>query len=106
MLVHTRSKNLAEPEKAEFLSYLEVKLNRLRPRIEKHFPDVDTVSFEAFLERYEKNSAFDLHIRLVLPQKSFATHIAKHSIRETLDFTIDILDRELTEYFEAMRTHS
>lgn len=102
MRIHRHVKNLTDPEKAQFESYLEEKLLRITPMIESHYPDADTVKLDVRMEKHDKHTAFELKYELQLPKKRLLAGEVKHSIKEGMDLATDKLEVSVTEHFKRL----
>lgn len=103
MRVHKRIKNLTEPEREQFETYLAKKLDTLMPMIEAHHRDSDAVHVFAEIQKHEKHTAFAFDIILELPRKRLMAEEVKHSITESLDFAIEKLEQRMTKHFKRLR---
>lgn len=106
MRVTTRTQNLTEPEKEQFERYLEEKMKRLHGRLDKHYPDEDTVKLDVRLEKHDKHTAFELEFVLTTPHNGrFVATETKHSITEGMDKATDILVQDLNKHFDKLIRH-
>ncbi len=103
MRVHKRIKNLTEPEREQFETYLAKKLDALKPVLEAHHRDSDVVHVFAEIQKHEKHTAFAFDIILELPRKRLMAEETKHSITESLDFAISKLEQRMTKHFKRLR---
>lgn len=103
MRVHKRIKNLTEPEREQFETYLAKKLDALMPMIGAHHRDSDSVHVFAEIQKHEKHTAFAFDIILELPRKRLMAEETKHSITESLDFAISKLEQRMTKHFKRLR---
>lgn len=104
MRVHKRIKNLTEPEREQFETYLAKKLEAIMPVIEAHYPDMDAVHLFAEIQKHHKHTAFAFDIILEIPRKRLMAEETKHTITEALDFSMQKLEQRLNKHFNRM-TH-
>ncbi len=95
-------KNLTEPEKVQFESYLEKKLEALMPLLDAHHPDEDEVVVHANIQKHDKHTAFEFDYVLELPRARLAASETKHSITESLDFATEKLEQQLVKHFKKI----
>lgn len=103
MRVHKRIKNLTEPEREQFETYLEKKLDAISTVIEAHYPDSDAVHLFAEIQKHHKHTAFAFDIILEIPRKRLMAEETKHTITESLDFAMQKLEQRLSKHFDRMR---
>jgi len=102
MRIHRRIKNLTEPEKEQFEKYLAEKLERIKPYIDAHHPDADTVKIDARIEKHEKHTAFEFKYELEMPRKRLVATKTKHGIKESMDLATDKLEVALRKHFKKL----
>ncbi|MEK7146575.1 MAG: HPF/RaiA family ribosome-associated protein [Patescibacteria group bacterium] len=103
MRLNTRSKNLTEPEKEQFETYLEEKLRRVTRMMDSHYPDPDTVKIDATIEKFDKHTAFAFEYVLEMPRhKPFFARQVKHSVTESMDRATDMLEKQLVKHFKKL----
>jgi len=103
MRTHIRTKNLTEPEKAQFETYLEEKLKRIKPFLESHYPDMDTVKLDIRLEKHDRHRAFEFEYVLETPRHGhFVAKEVKHTITEVMDRATDWLERQVRRHFKKL----
>lgn len=104
MLVHTHVKNLTDPEKAQFEEYLEQKLNTIRDWLESHYPDKDTVKFDAHIKKHDKHTAFEVEFVLHMPRVSqpLVASEVKHTITEPMDKATEKLEAQIRKHFKKL----
>ena len=103
MRLHKRIKNLTEPEREQFETYLNKKLEAIMPVIEAHYPDSDAVHVFAEIQKHTKHSAFAVDLILEIPRKRLMAEEVKHTITESLDFATQKLEQRLSKHFDRMR---
>ncbi|MBT5824473.1 hypothetical protein HOH67_05085 [Candidatus Peregrinibacteria bacterium] len=104
MLVHTHVTNLTAPEKEQFESYLEKKLDRIRGFIEAHYPDKDTVKMDVHIQKHNKHTAFEFEYVLHLPRvhQPLVTSETKHTITEPMDSATEKMEGRLRRHFKKL----
>lgn len=102
MRVHKRIKNLTEPEREQFETYLEKKLDAISAVIEAHYRDSDSVHMFAEVQKHEKHTAFAVDLILEIPRKRLMAEETKHTITEALDFSMQRLEQRLNKHFDRM----
>ncbi|QQR54412.1 HPF/RaiA family ribosome-associated protein [Candidatus Peregrinibacteria bacterium] len=102
MRVQKRIKNLTEPEKAQFETYLEKKLENLRPLLDAHHPDEDEVIVHANMQKHDKHTAFEFEYVFELPRARLNASEVKHSITESVDFATEKLEQQLIKHFKKL----
>lgn len=103
MRVHKRIKNLTEPEREQFETYLAKKLEAFMPLIEGHYRDSDAVHIFAEIQKHHKHTAFDFDIILEIPRKRLMAEETKHTITESLDFAMQKLEQRFIKHIDRMR---
>ena len=104
MRVHKHIVNLTDPEEVQFNDYFERKLGRIKTFVERHFPDVDTVTMNVNMQRHEKHTAFEFDVKLSLPGfNPFVAEAVKHSVTEPMDIVFDKLDQMIHKEFDKRR---
>lgn len=102
MRVQKRIKNLTEPEKAQFETYLDKKLATLMPLLDAHYPVEDEVIVNANIQKHDKHTAFEFSYVFEMPKARLAASETKHSITESLDFATDKLEQQLVKHFKKL----
>lgn len=103
MRVQTNIKNLTEPEKAQFESYLDEKLKRIQPVLKAHYPDADTVKVDCRIQKHERHTAFECELVVQTPKNGhFVASEVKHSITEAMDKSTDRLEQQIYKHFKKL----
>lgn len=100
MRVQKRVRNLTEPEKEQFETYLDKKLAALLPLLEAHHPDEDEVIIHADMQKHDKHTAFEFEYVLEMPRARLSAKEVKHSVTESLDFATEKLEKQLVKHFK------
>lgn len=95
-------RNLTEPEKEQFETYLEAKLSMLASIVETHYPDEDALQVDVTIEKFDKHTAFALNYVFEFPHGHFNAEETKHTITEAIDFAADKMERQLRDHFEKL----
>lgn len=103
MRVHKRVKNLTEPEREQFDTYLEKKLAVVMPVVEANYHASDAVHVFAEIQKHEKHTAFAFSCILEMPRKKLMASETKHTITEALDFAMQKLEQRMTKHFKRLR---
>lgn len=103
MRIHRRIRNLTEPERAQFEEYLEKKIDlHVKPMLEVHYPDPDTVHLFAEIEKFDKHSAFSVGFVLEMPRKRLVSKEVKHTITEAMDFATSRVEKGIVKHFKKL----
>lgn len=103
MRVHKRVKNLTEPEREQFDTYVEKKIASIMPMVEANYPASDAVHVFVEIQKHEKHTAFAFSCILEIPRKRLMASETKHTITEALDFATQKLEQRLTKHFKRLR---
>jgi len=104
MRVHKHVVNLTDPEEVQFNEYLEQKLERIRSFVERHYPDEDTVTMNANMQRHQKHTAFEFEVKMTMPGfNPFVAREVKHSVTEPMDIVFDRLDQMIHKEFDKRK---
>ncbi len=106
MRIQTRIVNLTEPERDQFKEYLDKKVDSLRPILEAHYPDEDTVKMDVHIEKFDKHTAFRVEFVLDMPRthQRLVAEETKHSITEPMDAVTSKLEAQIVKHFKRL-TH-
>lgn len=102
MRIQKQVKNLTEPEKDQFETYLEKKLATLSPILDAHHPDEDTVLVEAKIQKFDKHSAFEFEYVFSLPKARLTSKEVKHSITEAMDAATEKVEQQMIKHFKKL----
>ncbi|MBU0981938.1 HPF/RaiA family ribosome-associated protein [Patescibacteria group bacterium] len=103
MRIIPNSKNLNETDKKKFLEYLEEKMQRIKPFMEAHYPDPDTVKAACRIQRHERHNAYEITFDITAPRGGkFNTKVVKHNINEAMDLAVDKLEDQVREHFKIL----
>ena len=97
-------RNLTEPEKEQFESYLAKKLDTLAAIVDKYYPEEDALQVDATMEKFDKHTAFSLKLAFEFPHGRFTTEETKHTITEVVDLTAERMERQLRDHFATRPT--
>ncbi len=95
-------RNLTEPEKEQFETYLEAKLSMLASIVETHYPDEDALQVDVTIEKLPKRTVFIFTYAFEFPHGHCNAEEAKHTITEVIDLASDKMERQLRAHFEKL----